>query len=197
MQVDSLLPDERFFTGLARAVEAVLIDGEVGLGDGEFALQQALVDGAELADAQAAEIDRPPAVRSVNDEEALEDPSHDLVGERDLVDERPHAGHVGVGRKQAAVVFGHAPLAVSLLDGAEEPLHFFPLGVAVVKGRFGTDDFEEFVCLRFERAAAVEAVPAIGQEVFVLRVGDEEEPEEDGHRHFVGFGQVGGGRLAG
>jgi hypothetical protein len=44
----------------------------------------------------------------------------------------------------------------------------------------------QFLSLLLQRAAAIRVVAAVGQKVAILRIGDEQQPEQDGQRHPIG-----------
>jgi len=73
-----------FIVVLRGDVCAVPVDGEVLFGEREAGFEQALVDGAELAHLEAAEVDRPRGlVDGVLAEEFLEGGADHAVGESD------------------------------------------------------------------------------------------------------------------
>ena len=114
-----------------RDILAFLVQGQVFLGDRKFALQQPFVDRAELADAQAAEIDRAKdalafGVGSTSRSHSTGPKS--LFGKRDVGQQAAGGRNGRFLGEHAAVVGRHAPfLRLAGVDHAEQPHHFVPV----------------------------------------------------------------------
>ena len=161
------------------AREDVGADGDAPALRRERALQQAFVDGAQLADAEIAVVDVLAApVRRPFEGERVDDVGHDRIAQPDAAEQR-RAGAV----EQAAVVGRQADGGVAGVDGAAEIVD----GRPVTGGALGEDVAlvlappDVAAHLRAQGVIVVARV-ADGQQVAVLGVEDEEEAVEQDER---------------
>ncbi len=169
-----------------RNVGVLLINGQVGLGHAEPGLQEPLVDGAELADRQAAEVHRAelPVIGDVEQQPA--ERRSDLI----VTQVKGVGGGAGgvlsrVAGEQAPVVGRDAPAPkVSSVDDLPHLREVIPerrgMRVEPLAGIL-----LEVESQRLERIAGVPVAPAVRQEAPVLGICDEQEPEQDNHRLVV------------
>ena len=190
MQVDLARADLRLLALPAGPVDPGPVDRQIRLGHRELALEQPLVDRAELSHAETAEVDRPEPLRPPDQKQARKGRSEDRVRKGDPAEERSGLRDPRLLAEQPAVVSRHPPLAVAAVHGAAQSRDLFPERVAGIEIAAAPGQLGQLLGLRLERAAPVEAVPAVRQKVLVLGVGDKQQPEEDNKRHLVRLGEV-------
>ena len=197
-EVDPPGGDGHGLAGLGRPVLAGAFLGQVGLGGHHVRLKQPLVDGAELPHRQRPEIHRPDALGGVIDEQRLQGRLQLGVTDPDAVQSGTSRADVGIGREEPAVVSGHSPCLFAPVDDLPEldyvvpPVACLGVGVGQLSSVAGVDDL--FGDLR-QRMDCVAAVGGDRQQAFVLGVGHEQQPEQDGHDCLVRCLEVIAGRV--
>ena len=169
-----------------------LADGEVVLRHGQARLEEPFVDGSELAHRQRPEIDR--ALLPVGapvDEQARQGRGELGVGEPQGGQRRPRRAQIRVLGEEAAVVGGYPPADVSVIDRLPElpaivPEDGGPVVVSGLAGAFVLQQPDGHLC---EGVVAIVVVGAVREELLVLGVGHEEQPEQDHHDLLVGLRQ--------
>lgn len=163
--------------------DAVLVDGEVRLGEGERRFEQTFVNGAELAHLQRAEVDRARhAVLRLLGEHRLQGGAHHVVGQLELLEQ---GALVARRVEQAATVGGDLPPGVADRDGIPDLGEVAPdrrrlLGeLARIGGELALDE-------RPQAVGVVVLVAARRQQLGRLTVRLEEQAEQDAHAQLVG-----------
>ena len=165
-----------------------LLDGQVVGSDRQLRLQQSLIDRAELADRQRAEIHRAEPLRAVVHQCGCERGAELGVGEPQRRNGGAGWADCRVVGEQPAVVGRHAPVVVAAVDGIPERPHVVPqVGCAAVEGHCGTP-FGFGKALREARQGMVgiAAVAAVGEQIFVLGICHKQQPEQDHHHLLIG-----------
>ena len=167
--------------------------GQVALGYRQPRLQQALVDGAELAHRQRPEVHRTGALGALVDQQPGQRRGQLGVGEPQPGQRRPCFAHRRVVGEEAAVVGGHPPAGVAPVDRLPELPHVVPQrgGLVVVALPAGAAVLGQAAGQALQGVVGVVVVGAVGEQVLVLGVGHEQQPEQDHHHLLVGIVKAG------
>src|SRR5688572_22558229 len=112
VEVDVALRDDDGESCRGRDISVVLVGGEVGFRDPQTRLEQSFVDGAELADGQTAEIDRPECSVTVHvDQQPGQGWTDRVIREAEVVGGSARGILVRVSREESSVVGRYAPAA--------------------------------------------------------------------------------------
>ena len=119
MQVDPSPRDDRRLAGPAGTIHPFHVHGQVRLRQGQLALQQSLVDRAELQHAQAAKVYRARALLGLRKQKLAQGGSHYVVGKGQGSQPGAERRHLRVFGEKPTVVGRNAPFASALVHGPE------------------------------------------------------------------------------
>ncbi len=169
----------------------LLLEHKVRLGHRKLRFQQALVDRSELAHPKRAEVDRARhAFRRLDNQEVAEGGLEALVRQADARQFSAELRDRGLALEKAAVVGRHAPSGIAQSHRLPEQRSLLPVSIAIGDRCASGDRTGQFLRLLLQGAAPVRVVVPVGQEIAILRIGDEQQPEQDCQRHLVGTGEV-------